>query len=60
MTVLKARDRKTDMRMHRFDILDGGIAIDENSARAESILRDITHQSDKPQLPSADPRLTGE
>ncbi len=31
MTVLKARDRKTDMRMHRFDLLDGGIAIDENS-----------------------------
>lgn len=60
MTVLKARDSRTDMRMRRFEIVDGGITLDEDHGRAESILRDIAHQNGNPQLPSADPRLTGE
>lgn len=60
MTVLKARDSKTDMRMRRFEILDGGITLDEDYSRAERILRDIGHQNGNSPLPSADPRLTGE
>jgi circadian clock protein KaiC len=60
ITVLKARDSKIDMRMRRFEIVEGGIALDDDFARAESILRDITFQSDQSRLPSADPRLTGE
>ncbi len=60
MTVLKARDSKTDMRMRRFEIIEGGIALDEDYARAENILREITSQSEKPRLPSVDPRLAGE
>ncbi len=59
MTVLKARDRRTDMRMRRFDIVEGGIALDDDHRRAESILRDISSQGAPPPL-SPDSKLTGE
>jgi circadian clock protein KaiC len=59
MTVLKARDRRTDMRMRRFDISEGGIVLDNDYIKAESILRQLTQQGGPPP-PSSDPKLTGE
>ncbi|MDR6660371.1 circadian clock protein KaiC [Tardiphaga robiniae] len=59
MTILKSRDRRTDMRMRRFEILDGGIVLDADFQSAERILRDISSQG--PALtPSTDLKLTGE
>jgi len=58
MTILKSRDRRTDMRMRRFEIHDGGIVLDENHERAERILRDISSQGPQP-TPAADLKLTG-
>jgi circadian clock protein KaiC len=58
MTVLKSRDRRTDMRMRRFDIVQGGIVLDADHQRAEGILRDISSQG-APPPPSGDLRLTG-
>jgi circadian clock protein KaiC len=59
MTVLKARDRRTDMRMRRFDIIESGIVLDEDHHGAENILRDLSRQgAPPPQAP--DPKLTGE
>jgi circadian clock protein KaiC len=59
MTILKSRDRRTDMRMRRFDIIDGGIALDPDYQSAERILRDISSQGPQPN-PSADLKLTGD
>ncbi|WP_398479151.1 RAD55 family ATPase [Tardiphaga sp.] len=59
MTILKSRDRRTDMRMRRFEIHDGGIVLDENHERAERILRDISSQGSQP-TPAADLKLTGD
>jgi circadian clock protein KaiC len=59
MTILKSRDRRTDMRMRRFEIGEGGIRLDDNYLRAEGILRDISNLSFAP-APSADLKLTGE
>jgi circadian clock protein KaiC len=58
MTVLKSRDRRTDMRMRRFEIVEGGIILDTDHQRAESILRDISSQG-IPASPSVDLKLTG-
>jgi circadian clock protein KaiC len=58
MTVLKSRDRRTDMRMRRFEIVEGGIILDTDHQRAESILRDISSQG-IPAAPSVDLKLTG-
>ncbi len=49
MTILKSRDRRTDMRMRRFDIVAGGIVLDADSVRAERILTDIASQGPQPQ-----------
>ncbi|MDB5631155.1 MAG: serine/threonine protein phosphatase [Tardiphaga sp.] len=59
MTILKSRDRRTDMRMRRFEISDGGILIDDDYLKAEGILRDISSQG-PPSAPAADFKLTGE
>ena len=59
MTVLKARDRRTDMRMRRFDIVEGGIVLESDHRGAEDILRDLSRQG-APPPPSPDPKLTGE
>jgi circadian clock protein KaiC len=59
MTILKSRDRRTDMRMRRFEILDGGIVLDADYQSAERILRDISSQGPQP-TPSTDLKLTGE
>jgi circadian clock protein KaiC len=59
MTILKSRDRRTDMHMRRFEILDGGISLDADYQSAERILRDISSQGPQP-TPSADLKLTGE
>jgi circadian clock protein KaiC len=59
MTVLKSRDRRTDMRMRRFDIVEGGIVLDADHQRAEDILRDISSQGTPPPSPAADLKLTG-
>ena len=59
MTILKSRDRRTDMRMRRFEIHEGGIVLDENYERAERILRDISSQGPQP-TPAADLKLTGD
>jgi circadian clock protein KaiC len=58
MTVLKSRDRRTDMHMRRFDIVEGGIVIDADAGRAEGILRDISNQGNPPPAAS-DLKLTG-
>lgn len=58
MTILKSRDRRTDMRMRRFDIVDGGIVLDVDSANAERILQEISSQGPMP-LPTGDRKLTG-
>ena len=58
MTVLKSRDRRTDMRMRRFDIVEGGIVLDADAQRAEGILRDISSQGNPPP-PASDLKLTG-
>jgi circadian clock protein KaiC len=57
ITILKSRDRQTDMRMRRFTIIAGGIALDTDSISAERILRDISSQGPQPAA-SGDPRLT--
>lgn len=44
MTILKSRDRRTDMRTRRFEICDGGITLDDDHARAERLLREISEQ----------------
>lgn len=59
MTILKSRDRRTDMRMRRFEIVDGGIVLDPDFQSAERILRDISSQGPAP-TPSTDLKLTGE
>jgi circadian clock protein KaiC len=59
MTILKSRDRRTDMRMRRFEISDGGIRLDNDYVKAEGILRDISSQGPA-SAPSADLKLTGE
>ncbi|MDB5501357.1 MAG: serine/threonine protein phosphatase [Tardiphaga sp.] len=59
MTILKSRDRRTDMRMRRFEIAEGGIALDEDYRKAEVILRDISSQGPAP-APLADLKLAGE
>jgi circadian clock protein KaiC len=58
MTVLKSRDSRTDMRMRRFEISEGGIVLDVDYQKAEGILRDISSQG-TPAPPSADLKLTG-
>lgn len=58
MTILKSRDRRTDMRMRRFEIQNGGITLDEDHERAERILRAISSQG--PQPPASDLKLTGD
>lgn len=58
MTILKSRDRRTDMRMRRFEILEGGIHLDTNHLKAEGILGDLSRQG-VPVPPSADLKLTG-
>jgi circadian clock protein KaiC len=59
MTILKSRDRRTDMRMRRFEIGEGGIRLDDDYRLAEGILRDISSQGPAP-APSSDLKLTGE
>ncbi|MEH2478259.1 circadian clock protein KaiC [Nitrobacteraceae bacterium AZCC 2146] len=59
MTILKSRDRRTDMRMRRFEISDGGILVDDDYLKAEGILKDISGQG-PPSAPAADLKLTGE
>jgi len=44
LTILKSRDRETDMRMRRFTIAQGGIQIEENSEKAEMLLRAMAGQ----------------
>lgn len=58
MTILKSRDRRADMHMRRFEIVDGGIVVDDDSVRAEQILRDISNQSPPSSL-SGQRQLTG-
>ena len=58
LTILKSRDRQTDMRMRRFDIVAGGIVLDKDSTRAEQILQDIASQGPLPPA-SGDRKLTG-
>jgi circadian clock protein KaiC len=58
MSVLKARNRRTDMRMRRFDIVEGGIALEVDQRGAEDILRGLSSQG-APPPPSPDPKLTG-
>ena len=58
LTILKSRDRQTDMRMRRFDIVAGGIVLDKDSTRAEQILQDIASQGPQPPA-SGDRKLTG-
>jgi circadian clock protein KaiC len=57
MSVLKARDRRTDLRMRRFEIADGGIMLEKDHQGAEAILRDLS-QSASP--PSPETKPTGE
>ncbi|MDB5653018.1 MAG: serine/threonine protein phosphatase [Tardiphaga sp.] len=59
MTILKSRDRRTDMRMRRFEICDGGIRLDDDHRKAEGILRDISSQG-AALAPPADLKLAGE
>jgi circadian clock protein KaiC len=56
--VLKARERRTDLRMRRFEIADGGIMLEQDHQGAEAILRDLLHAASPP--PSPDTELTGE
>jgi circadian clock protein KaiC len=58
LTILKSRDRQTDLRMRRFDIVAGGIVLDKDSTKAEQILQDISSQGPQPS-PSGDRKLTG-
>jgi circadian clock protein KaiC len=44
MTILKSRDRQTDMRMRRFHIAEGGIHIDQEYLSAEMILSALSNQ----------------
>jgi circadian clock protein KaiC len=44
IAVLKARDSRIDMRMRRFDIVEGGLAIEPDFNAAEAILRELMQQ----------------
>jgi circadian clock protein KaiC len=44
MTIMKSRDRRTDMRMRRFEIDQGGIRIDDDPVSAEMILSALSSQ----------------
>jgi circadian clock protein KaiC len=59
VAVLKARNSRIDLRMRRFDIGEGGIMIESDSATAEAVLQELTHRQFLP-LPSTDVRFTGE
>lgn len=43
--VIKARDSRIDMRMRRFDIAEGGLAIEPDSATADMVLRELSQQA---------------
>ncbi len=43
LTVLKARDRRIDMRVHRFEFGEGGVKIDPEHKSAEAILREMSN-----------------
>jgi circadian clock protein KaiC len=43
LTVLKARDRRINMRAHRFEFQEGGVQIDPDHKRAEALLREISN-----------------
>jgi circadian clock protein KaiC len=43
LAVLKARDRRIDMKVHRFQFGDGGMQIDPESKSADIILREISY-----------------
>jgi circadian clock protein KaiC len=43
LTVLKARDRRINMRVHRFDFTEGGVQIDPDHKNAEALLREISN-----------------
>jgi circadian clock protein KaiC len=58
MTILKSRDRRTDMRMRRFEIGQGGIMLDADHARAEQILLELSSQGPQ-SAPTVDLKLTG-
>lgn len=59
VAVIKARDSRIDMRMRRFDIVEGGLAIERDFATAEAVLRELMQQGQM--LPSrpADASLGG-
>lgn len=48
MTILKSRDRHTDMRMRLFKIADGGIHIDDEYLSAETVLSALSTQGSPP------------
>jgi circadian clock protein KaiC len=43
LTVLKARDRRIDRRVHRFNFAEGGVQIDADNKNAEAVLREISN-----------------
>jgi circadian clock protein KaiC len=42
LAVLKARDRRVDLKMHRFDFGTGGLTIDPEHKGADALLREIS------------------
>ena len=59
IAVVKARDSRIDMRMRRFGIVEGGVAIEPDFTTAEAVLRELMQQGQL--LPSrpADASLGG-
>lgn len=58
MTILKSRDRETDMRMRRFIIGQGGIRIDDEWQPAETLMRAMAAQGGNV-MPTADHNAVG-
>lgn len=56
LTIMKSRDRQTDMRMRRFEIASGGIRIDDDPLSAEMILSALSIQGT---VPPRDPNAIG-
>jgi circadian clock protein KaiC len=56
MAILKSRDSRTDLRMRRFEIGEGGITVDGDHAAAEQLLRDI---HDHPWMSGSERRRPG-
>jgi circadian clock protein KaiC len=59
IAVVKARDSRIDMRMRRYDIVEGGLDIEQDFTVARAILRELSQQGQLPPSRPTEPSLDG-